>query len=112
MLCRQRDGFIRILLRGRSLASKVMKHRGKRQGVRQTVGFRTMSRKRYSFPKDTTASILTSGLLGETYIGLDAGGDEKTLADGDRITITQSAIVLERLIGQFLFSKAAEEPKP
>lgn len=68
--------------------------------------------KRYSFPKDTTASILTSGLLGETYIGLDAGGDEKTLADGDRITITQSAIVLERLIGQFLFSKAAEEPKP
>ena len=67
--------------------------------------------KRYAFPRDTTASILTSGLLGETYIGLDAGGDDKKLADGDRITLTQSALVLERLIGQFLFSKAAEEPK-
>jgi phospholipid/cholesterol/gamma-HCH transport system substrate-binding protein len=67
--------------------------------------------KRYSFPRDTTASILTSGLLGETYIGLDAGGDDKKLAEGDRISLTQSALVLERLIGQFLFSKAAEEPK-
>jgi phospholipid/cholesterol/gamma-HCH transport system substrate-binding protein len=66
--------------------------------------------KRYNFPKDTSASILTSGLLGETYIGLDAGGDAKMLAEGDRITLTQSALVLERLIGQFLFSKAAEEP--
>ncbi|MGE5615405.1 MAG: outer membrane lipid asymmetry maintenance protein MlaD [Bacillota bacterium] len=66
--------------------------------------------KRYSFPKDTTASILTSGLLGETYVGLEAGGDEKKLAQGDRITITQSAVVLERLIGQFLFNKAQEEP--
>ena len=66
--------------------------------------------KRYAFPKDSTASILTSGLLGETYIGLDAGGDEKRLADGDRISLTQSALVLERLIGQFLFSKAQEEP--
>ena len=67
--------------------------------------------KRYTFPKDTTASILTSGLLGENYIGLDAGGDDKKLAEGDRISLTQSALVLERLIGQFLFSKAAEEPK-
>ena len=67
--------------------------------------------KRYSFPKDTTASILTSGLLGESYIGLDAGGDDKNLAEGDRIAITQSAVVLERLIGQFLFSKAQEDPK-
>ena len=67
--------------------------------------------KRYSFPKDTTASILTSGLLGENYIGLEAGGDDKKLAEGDRIAITQSAVVLERLIGQFLFSKAQEEPK-
>jgi phospholipid/cholesterol/gamma-HCH transport system substrate-binding protein len=65
--------------------------------------------KRYSFPKDSGASVLTSGLLGETYIGIDAGGDEKKLADGDRITITQSAVVLERLIGQFLFSKAQDE---
>jgi phospholipid/cholesterol/gamma-HCH transport system substrate-binding protein len=68
--------------------------------------------KKYAFPKDTTASILTSGLLGETYVGLDAGGDDKKLASGDRITITQSAVVLERLIGQFLFSKAQETPAP
>ena len=66
--------------------------------------------RRYEFPKDSSASILTSGLLGETYIGLEAGGDDKKLAEGDRITLTQSALVLERLIGQFLFSKAAEEP--
>ena len=65
---------------------------------------------RYQFPKDTTAAILTSGLLGETYVGLDAGGDDKKLAQGDRIIITQSAVVLEKLIGQFLFSKAQEEP--
>jgi phospholipid/cholesterol/gamma-HCH transport system substrate-binding protein len=64
---------------------------------------------RYSFPKDTSASILTSGLLGESYVGLDAGGDEKKLAEGDRVAITQSAVVLERLIGQFLFSKAQED---
>ena len=67
--------------------------------------------RKYSFPKDTTASILTSGLLGESYVGLEAGGEDKKLAEGDRITITQSAVVLERLIGQFLFSKAQEEPK-
>jgi phospholipid/cholesterol/gamma-HCH transport system substrate-binding protein len=63
---------------------------------------------RYKFPKDTSASILTSGLLGEVYIGLDAGGDDKVLVDKDRITLTQSAVVLERLIGQFMFGKAAE----
>jgi phospholipid/cholesterol/gamma-HCH transport system substrate-binding protein len=67
--------------------------------------------KRYQFPKDTSASILTSGLLGETYIGLEAGGDDKKLANGERITLTQSAVVLERLIGQFLFSKAQEDAK-
>jgi phospholipid/cholesterol/gamma-HCH transport system substrate-binding protein len=67
--------------------------------------------KRYAFPKDSSASILTSGLLGETYIGLEAGGDEKKLGSGDRITLTQSAVVLERLIGQFLFSKAQEDAK-
>jgi len=67
--------------------------------------------KRYAFPKDSSASILTSGLLGETYIGLEAGGDDKKLAAGDRITLTQSAVVLERLIGQFLFSKAQEDAK-
>ncbi|HXN16655.1 MAG TPA: outer membrane lipid asymmetry maintenance protein MlaD [Usitatibacter sp.] len=65
--------------------------------------------KRYAFPKDTSASILTSGLLGETYVGLEAGGDDKKLAAGDRITLTQSAVVLERLISQFLFSKAQDD---
>jgi phospholipid/cholesterol/gamma-HCH transport system substrate-binding protein len=64
----------------------------------------------YQFSKDTIASILTSGLLGEVYIGLDSGGDTKMLADGDRIGKTQSAIVLEKLIGQFLFDKAASGP--
>ena len=65
---------------------------------------------RYAWPKDTSASILTSGLLGETYVGLEAGGEEQKLKTGDRITITQSAVVLEKLIGQFLFSKAQESP--
>jgi phospholipid/cholesterol/gamma-HCH transport system substrate-binding protein len=64
--------------------------------------------KRYTFPKDSSAKILTAGLLGEQYIGLDAGGDDKLLAAGDRIKQTQSAIVLETLISQFLFSKAAD----
>jgi len=64
---------------------------------------------RYSFPKDTSAAIQTSGLLGETYVGLEAGGDDKKLVAGDRIQITQSAVVLERLINQFLFSKAQED---
>ena len=63
---------------------------------------------RYKFPKDTTASILTSGLLGEQYIGLDAGGDSANLGAGDSIKLTQSAVVLEKLISQFLYSKAAE----
>ena len=64
--------------------------------------------KSYKFPKDTTASILTSGLLGEQYIGLEGGGDTANLAGGERIKHTQSAVVLEKLIGQFLYSKAAE----
>jgi phospholipid/cholesterol/gamma-HCH transport system substrate-binding protein len=63
---------------------------------------------RYQFPKDTFASILTAGLLGEQYIGLDAGGDEKMLKAGDKIVKTQSAVVLEKLISQFLFNKAAD----
>ena len=65
---------------------------------------------RYRFPRDTIASILTSGLLGEQYLGLDAGGDTEMLKSGDAIQITQSAVVLEKLIGQFLFDKAAEKP--
>lgn len=60
------------------------------------------------FPKDSSAKILTSGLLGEQYIGLEPGGDEKNFVEGDRIKMTQSAIVLENLISQFLFSKAAD----
>ncbi len=64
--------------------------------------------KRYAFPKDSSLKILTSGLLGEQYVGIEAGGDEKNLAAGDVIRQTQSAVVLETLISQFLFSKAAE----
>jgi phospholipid/cholesterol/gamma-HCH transport system substrate-binding protein len=63
---------------------------------------------RYRFPKDSSAKIMTSGLLGEQYIGIEPGGDEKMLAAGERITMTQSAVVLENLIGQFLYGKAAE----
>src|SRR5690606_1674412 len=59
-------------------------------------------------PKDTFASILTSGLIGEQYIGLAAGGDEVMLKDGDKLMKTNSALVLEEMIGQFLFSKASE----
>ena len=60
------------------------------------------------FPKDSSAKILTSGLLGEQYIGLEPGADEKNLASGDVIRQTQSAVVLENLIGQFINSKAAD----
>lgn len=65
--------------------------------------------KNYLFPKDTSAAILTSGLLGEQYIGLEAGGDEENLKNGDKFKLTQSAMVLEQLIGQALFNKAADE---
>jgi phospholipid/cholesterol/gamma-HCH transport system substrate-binding protein len=69
--------------------------------------------KGYQFTKDTIASILTSGLLGEVYIGLDSGGDTQMLADNARIGKTQSAMVLEKLIGQFMFDKAASgAPSP
>lgn len=63
---------------------------------------------RYRFPKDTFASIYTAGLLGEQYVGFDVGGDDKMLQAGDTITKTQSAVVLEKMISQFLFSKAAD----
>ncbi|HSN64378.1 MAG: outer membrane lipid asymmetry maintenance protein MlaD [Azonexus sp.] len=63
---------------------------------------------RYRFPKDTFASIYTSGLLGEQFIGFDVGGDEKMLKAGDTVTKTQSAVMLEKLISQFLFNKAEE----
>ncbi len=63
----------------------------------------------YRFPVDTSASILTAGLLGEQYVGLEPGGDEESLVEGGEIDITQSALVLEQVIGQFLYSKAQEE---
>ena len=64
---------------------------------------------RYIFPKDTFANIYTAGLLGEQYIGLEAGGDLENLENGDLITQTQDAVVLEKLISQFLYDKASEE---
>jgi phospholipid/cholesterol/gamma-HCH transport system substrate-binding protein len=67
--------------------------------------------KRHAFPKDSSAKILTSGLLGEQYVGLTPGGDNDNLAPGGRISMTQSAVVLENLIGQFLYGKAAEGGK-
>jgi phospholipid/cholesterol/gamma-HCH transport system substrate-binding protein len=63
---------------------------------------------RFQFPKDSSAKILTSGLLGEQYIGITAGGDSANLKSGDTLKLTQSAVVLENLIGQFLYNKAAE----
>ena len=63
---------------------------------------------KFQFPKDTSAKILTSGLLGDQYVGLEPGGDDKDLVAGDVIRMTQSAVVLENLIGQVLFNKAAE----
>jgi len=61
------------------------------------------------FPVDTAASVFTSGLLGEQFIGFEPGAEEDYLKDGDIIDLTQSAIVLEQIIGQFLYSKADEE---
>ena len=63
---------------------------------------------RYQFPKDSSLKILTSGLLGEQYIGIEAGAEADNLANGDRIQATQSAVVLENLISQFLYNKAAD----
>lgn len=72
--------------------------------ARVTLGLES----RYAFPKDSSLKILTSGLLGEQYLGVEAGADEKTLVAGDTISSTQSAVVLESLISQFLYSKAAD----
>ena len=72
----------------------------------------TMSiQSRYQFPKDSSLKILTSGLLGEQYIGIEAGSEADNLANGDRIQSTQSAVVLENLISKFLYNKAAD-PAP
>jgi phospholipid/cholesterol/gamma-HCH transport system substrate-binding protein len=62
----------------------------------------------YEFPRDSSAKILTAGLLGDQYVGIEPGGEDKNLAPGDVITQTQSAVVLENLIGQFLFNSAAD----
>ncbi len=68
--------------------------------------------KRYEFPKDTFANIYTAGLLGEQYLGLEAGGEDDVLKNGDKITQTQDAVVLEKMISQFLYNKASEtDPK-
>lgn len=66
--------------------------------------------RRYSFPKDTSAAILTAGLLGDQYVGLTAGGDTEYLGQGDTIRLTQSAVVLEHLIASFLYGRAADSP--
>ena len=67
---------------------------------------------RYKFPRDTFATINTSGLLGEQYVGFDVGGEPDALKPGDTIKKTQSAVVLEKLISQFMFNKASEAPQP
>jgi phospholipid/cholesterol/gamma-HCH transport system substrate-binding protein len=66
----------------------------------------------FAFPQDSSLKILTSGLLGEQYVGIVAGADEKNLVAGDNIGSTQSAVVLENLISQFLYSKAADPAAP
>ncbi|MEO8298783.1 MAG: outer membrane lipid asymmetry maintenance protein MlaD [Burkholderiales bacterium] len=67
--------------------------------------------KGYIFPKDSAAKILTAGLLGDQYIGIEPGGDDADLSNGDTIKVTQSAVVLESLISQFMFNKATEPEK-
>jgi len=66
----------------------------------------------HQFPRDSSLKILTSGLLGEQYIGIEAGAEEKVLAEGDKVQDTQSAVVLENLISRFLYNKAAEPAAP
>jgi len=66
--------------------------------------------RKYEFPTDSSAKILTAGLLGDQYVGVDPGGEDKNLQSGDTIKMVQSAVILENLIGQVLYSKAAEGP--
>lgn len=74
----------------------------------QAVVRMAIDRRYAEFPLDTSAQILTAGLLGEQYVALEPGGDIEVLKDGDQLQITQSALVLENLIGQFLYNKAAD----
>ncbi len=67
---------------------------------------------RYKFSKDSSASVLTAGLLGEQYIGIEGGAEDAMLGNGDALKLTQSAVVLEKLISQFMFNKAAEGGSP
>ena len=86
---------------------KAIEFDGESFQARVTLALQTQ----HQFPKDSSLAILTSGLLGEQYVGIRPGADEQNLAAGDRIGSTQSAVVLENLISQFLYSKAAE-PAP
>ena len=87
---------------------KEIKFDGKSYQARVVMAIETQ----HQFPKDSSLKILTSGLLGEQYIGIEAGAEEKVLADGDKVQDTQSAVVLENLISRFLYNKAAEPAAP
>jgi len=78
----------------------------------QAIATLEISKSYPNIPKDSAAKILTAGLLGEQYIGLDPGGDEESLKDGSRISLTQSALVLENLIGQFVASMSDKKEDP
>ena len=87
---------------------KEVKFDGKSYQARVVMAIETQ----HQFPKDSSLKILTSGLLGEQYIGIEAGAEEKVLAEGDKVQDTQSAVVLENLISKFLYNKAAEPSAP
>ena len=87
---------------------KEVKFDGKSYQARVVMAIETQ----HQFPKDSSLKILTSGLLGEQYIGIEAGAEEKVLAEGDKVQDTQSAVVLENLISRFLYNKAAEPAAP
>ena len=87
---------------------KEVKFDGKSYQARVVMAIETQ----HQFPKDSSLKILTSGLLGEQYIGIEAGAEEKVLAEGDKVQDTQSAVVLENLISKFLYNKAAEPAAP
>ena len=87
---------------------KEIKFDGKSYQARVVMAIETQ----HQFPKDSSLKSLTSGLLGEQYIGIEAGAEEKVLAEGDKVQDTQSAVVLENLISKFLYNKAAEPAAP
>jgi len=78
----------------------------------EAVVLMDISSKYNNLPKDTSASIFTAGLLGEQYLALEPGGDTAVLRDGEELKLTQSAFVLEQVLGQFLFSKASGDKAP